>query len=704
MMNLETVSNTLNHRGLNLTVKGLCAAAVIAMFLISGLVYHADWGGLLIFAAFFVFYVQLPGQLIFRALGFRAKHFSTVLSTGFFSGWAFMVLQYFLAELIHTNLLLYAVGPLCSLLYMISLRRRSSKGKGGGISFRPDRISTSACIFIVLCLLYAMLETQFLYLSPKVDEYIYMNSDTGFHIGLINALSHGYPLVSPWFSGLTFNYHIFTELLYSVPVRLFGLTSDVALLTCGPYMTTFAVTTSLYSLFREMTKKKERAGLYCLAIILSNIFVLRGLEKSIAFLFVFRNENVTGYGVSGAIVLVILLNYWYQSYSAGESSWKKLILVAGVLMLISGIKGPFGLTMLAALWGTLVIGLILRKVSLRTAAPMILLTLAFLAVYLTVLGSKGQGNSSGDSLFALAKIAEISFYKSWLIQLTKSMGLPLFARYGVLLASFAFFMLTAFFFPFVIGYIRELILVFTGRKEFDFVRVTVYAACLVGFIAMMFLNYHGRSQIYFGFATVFFAPLISYWFFEDMAENRGAVMKLIRGVFLVSLVFYAVTLGVHGVSFFNGAASAANPDNEADRYLSISQEEYQAMRWIDENTPRDSLLATDRYYSRSLEDYNVENRWDNRFFLYADYSNRGCYLAGSGYILPAARWPERKDRIEINSQLYDEDNEARGELARKLGVDYVVVSKRFDPPGDLSNRDYKSCFSNEDIEIYQVAR
>ena len=55
-----------------------------------------------------------------------------------------------------------------------------------------------------------------------------------------------------------------------------------------------------------------------------------------------------------------------------------------------------------------------------------------------------------------------------------------------------------------------------------------------------------------------------------------------------------------------------------------------------------------------------------------------------------------------NRQLYDPENEGRGDLARELDVDYVVVSKRFADTGDLSNEDYKLVFTNEEMDIYEV--
>ena len=270
------------------------------------------------------------------------------------------------------------------------------------------------------------------------------------------------------------------------------------------------------------------------------------------------------------------------------------------------------------------------------------------------------------------------------------------------------FYLTVFFVPFCIGYIRELVLVIAGRKPYDPARVLVYAECAVGFIGMMILNYSGHSQVYFGLVTVFLAPIVAFWFIEDMEERQkesGAARVTLRATtacMAAVLVLTTISLTVFYGRHIDTAVESANPHNEASKYMSISNDEYKALRWIEDNTEEDALLATDRYYSVDPEKYSYENRWDNRFFLYAVYANRFCYIAGSGYNLPAKAWTVRRDMIETNAELYDPDNENRGDLARELDVDYVVVSRRFNDAGDLSNKDYKLCYSNDDVYIYEV--
>lgn len=691
----------IRKKKLNIPFNALCLIAMAVMVAIGIIVYKANVPGLLIYVAFAVFYVQLPGLLILKLMGLKLEHISTTLVTGFFTGWAFVVLQYFISDFIRTDILLYGLGPVCSIIYVVM----AATGKGEKICanhFSFKMLSMAFCAFAAIALFNTLLTTQYLYMDPALCDFTYMNPDKAYHYGLIDSLSHGYPLESPWVQGRTINYHIFTELLFSVPVRLFGVTADVAIFSFGPLMTVYVLGLSIYAFFREMMTKKQYAGLGCLILMLSNIYLTRGIYKSIAFHFAFTNENSLGYGVAGAMMIVVLFKIWYRKFEAGDKSFKELIILTALVMLTTGIKGPIGVVLLAAMWGTFIVGLFMRKCSFKMALPLLLVTTGFLLVYITILGSKGGSNAGGGSIFAFVTIANIAFWKPAAIAFMKSLGLPKIVRLGVVLVLFMIFMLTAYILPFTIGYIRELILVFSKKKDYDPTRVIVYAAFLVGLIAMFFLSYGGHSQIYFGFVSVFFAPLIAYWFFEDMEPNKGKLMTIVRVVFLICLALTTVTLVVHNRHMVDDAVLATDVHVETATYLSISNDEYEAMMWLEENTPVDSLLATDRYYSVPLDQYDYENRWCSRYFLYAAYSNRFCYLAGSGYNLPADGWTIRKEMTETNNKLYDSDNENREELADELGIDYVVVSKRFTGNPKLANEVYVKCFENDDIVIYEI--
>lgn len=703
---IKTNSNSIS---VNIAVAGLAVLAALVMSIIGIAVYGAPVGSLVILAGFFVIYVQIPGLLIVRRLGLDKGHISTALALGIFAGWAFELAIYFLADLLRLDIILLIMGPLATASYFVEAYRGKRK-KLILSRFNLRKLSPAFCIFMVLTLFYCIVNTQYIYLSPEIRDFTYMNPDKAYHMGLINSLSHDYPLMSPWINGVEINYHIFSEMLLSIPVRFFGVQADAVTLSFGPFLTAYTFGLSYYSFFKEMSSRPKRAGIYALLVILANIYITRYPNVSVAFKFILINDNSSGYGLAACLMTIVLIGKWYESFKEKRpDSLPLLILVTVFVMLTTGIKGPMGAVTVAALWGTVILGMILRKISPKALIPLIIITAGFLVVYTFVLGSKGQTNGSGNSIIDFANITNIAYWKKPLIAWLKSMGLPTIIRLPIVLAVFMVFFLSVFFLPFCIGYIRELILVLSGRKEYRPEKVLVYAEFAVGFILMFLLNYSGHSQIYFGLAPAFLAPMIAFWFIEDMEDREEKsqaaeyALLLCLGVMCVSLALTTCTLLDYFGKRIDVAAEHSNPKASSSKYLSISKSEYEAMEWLEHNTEEDALVAIDRYFSVNPKKYSYKNRWDNRFFLYSVYSNRFNYIAGSGYNMKAAEWPKRKKMIETNKKLYDAANAERGDLARELDVDYVVVSKRFTKPVDLSNKDYELCFSNEDIDIYKIA-
>ena len=209
--------------------------------------------------------------------------------------------------------------------------------------------------------------------------------------------------------------------------------------------------------------------------------------------------------------------------------------------------------------------------------------------------------------------------------------------------------------------------------------------------------------MYFGFVAAIFVPAVSYWFFEDMQENRGILMKLVRIVFAVSMI---LTSAVVAFGLWDGIQDAAHyyqtKDKHHNKYREISTLEYEGMMWLKENAQEEDLIASDRYYSISPKKYDYANRWMNVHFAYAVYSQRQQYLEGSGFSLGTSDLELRKKMIRTNDLLHDPENEERGQLARDLSVDYVVVSRRFSDVDSLENKDYTLCFHNDDMDIYHV--
>lgn len=694
-----------------LGVKLISIAFILAMIAAAVVVYGASPGNFLLCIFVYIIYVMLPGLMLYRILKIEGLHISTMLVSSFFLGWALCVLLIYLCSLIKTDWLFILAGPLLGACLMRSIFLDKQKRP---ISYTVKdlfvKTPASFYFFFALAMLFCLVGTQYQYLVPPKGDFAFISGDRAYHMGLANAISHKLPLESIWIKGIRIKYHIFTDILFSIPIKLFGVRADAVGQLFSPVLTASLVCTSLYSFFKEMADKPKRAGIYCVLFLLSSAYITRRWTSSIAFKFIFTNDNYAGFALAALLPLVIVFTKWYGYYEQNKSDHYRYLFAALVFIaLITGIKGPVAAVFVAALWATIILGIILRKIPVKAIAPASILTAGFLGVYVSVLGASGQVNTAGGATLSFGDIMDIAFWKSPLVNAMKDCEFTKPARLMIVLAVFAAFFFTAFLIPFFAGCLRELILVLTGKKEYIPARILVYALALVGFAAMMLFSFTGHNQIYFGLVTVVMAPIIAFWYLEDLEESAASsarakiILKTTISIMAVTFVLTTISLTGYFIRRGTDAIGYANQDIPLSRYAGVSRAEYEAMIWIDQNTEKDAILANDRYYSVPLEKYRVDNRWDSSFFMYEVYSNRFSYISGSAYDLDVKGSKERKARIQNNVKLYDPDNTSRGSLARTLGIDYIILSKRFSGNLNLRNDDYELCFSNEDVDIYKVA-
>lgn len=732
---------SIGHSG-ETAIRALAVLAMIITGVIGIVCFEASAAALVIFLAYIVLYVLLPGLLIYRWLGLdteynimSGKHRaesgdgaagkidariprglqaaahrqsgwnqtydSLKLATSFFLGWAAILIVYFISDLIKTDILLYAVGPVLSIVYIIGLFRGR---KAGFTDLRPDRIQASFYVFAALVFFYAMLNTQYEYIAPLYTEYTSIISDQAFHLGIIEGLARDFPAPNLWIEGRDIHYHIFTEILYAIPVRLFGLESTEVVFTCGPYLTTAVVSCTFYGFLKAMTARKERAGLYCMAILASCMFMVKGITESWFLYHLLSNINSYGFGVSALMIMIPTLSKWNGSIGSKEGlGWRDLVIQIVFVMLMTGIKGPIGIVFIGGIWGTVILGLIMRKMSWRFLVIALILTLAFLIIYVGIIGT-GSGMSTRYGLIRFGNVVWMIKFKGPIIAAMKAVGIPKIIRKCVMICVFIALFFAAFLVPAVAGYIREFVLIVTGGKEFRVEKVFVYAAALVGLIAMFIFNHSGHSQVYYGFVTLTLTPLISFWLLEDLEGQKTFWPRLLRGVFAVMLIMFAgLTVMYYGSKIVEAKAFCQDHGStNTEKYINISHDEYEGMMWLRDNTPEDALVISDRYYSVSPKKFDPEDRYDSRHFVYGIYSERQQYIEGSGYSMGFDEADLRQEMIDTNNRFYDPDDEDRDELAQALGADYVVVSKRFNDAGDIAGDDYELCFSNDEIDIYKI--
>ncbi len=139
--------------------------------------------------------------------------------------------------------------------------------------------------------------------------------------------------------------------------------------------------------------------------------------------------------------------------------------------------------------------------------------------------------------------------------------------------------------------------------------------------------------------------------------------------------------------------------------LYLTALEYDALEWIRENTPQDSVIATDRHYRfnhKEVEDLPPpEPNDEGRYFYYSTFCERQMFIEGRSYTY---RTQEMRDllseRLEINNQFYVKENENRVEQLNEHEIDYVIVSEFINP--DLELDDLILEFENSSMKVYSV--
>ena len=673
-------------------IKCISLMFIFIVFLRHLISFDVNLSNLLVFLFFIVLFVQLQGISIIDLLKIRFSSISNKIVTGFFIGLAILFAEYFLSVLVRNNIVFF-LGCGSAILFLL---RNVSKQKK---YYCTRSISIPAAYYVLLALLFvlSMIDVQLPFIRPELIDTSNVYQDYLYHMSLVNSISLEYPIKNPNIFGETIHYHFFSDLLCAIPVRLFGLTSKFVIIDCMPYLNTYIVSLSLYSLFRAFISNRNRSGVYAIL----SLFSFAGvpyLFNDYLLCHVVTNINAMGLGLSAVFCFLINHNEFETNRNQEGMQLKRIIVLCALAALLVGIKAPIGIVLIAALWGSYLIGFFFTKYSLNYSVLLLSVTLSGVLVYIIFVGAdNGAGATFG--LFFWEKVKALPLWDTADSILLKY-NVPMQFRNVILMVLFAMFAFGVYSVLFIVAYIRELYLVTTNRKPYIISNVVIYAMIPIAafiYVVVKFPDYYS-SEEYFMFIALLFVPYVTFLFMEDLKEKTKWAWVLKNTFIICSCV------GVVSMSFFVKSYSFTGIYNkQSDNFFdTITSAEYEGLCWIKDNTQRDSLLAIDRYQRVSPENYDYKIMHHNTFFGYSAYSQRNCYLGGSGYTLRSSRTDEIWKWLSNNQQLFDPLNEKRGDLARQIGIDYIVVSKRLYHQRSIENNDYLLCFSNKDIDIYRV--
>ena len=363
------------------------------------------------------------------------------------------------------------------------------------------------------------------------------------------------------------------------------------------------------------------------------------------------------------------------------------LLLAPLVFLLAGLKGPLAIAFTAALLAFAVLLALrhgLRKVW-GIALPSV--CAAYAVVHFTLLDNGLQqldfGLSSPDEI--LSRIPAYAGLLGAFPQSPLRVLLLILPNFLVVATPLALF--------FLFRAARTAVDGFRRKAVPDFV-LFLFLFSVLSLGAFYLIGHPGLSQMYFLFGA---APVVLLLGFEEagrlLSPSRPRSSRVLVSLLLaVTFTFAMFSTAKSLYSNANDALAVHAVDLSSPTVNKISAAEYDAMHWLQSNTPPTALLATNRHGR------------DRKFFLYSAYSGRRFYIEGSAYAANSGLTPERALEQELrNDMLFRAVTTDRHGLAKRLGVDYLVLFKheyQKAPPEDGSG--FALVFDNADLSIYRV--
>lgn len=696
---------------IKIAIMFLVLSVFTVMMSVSFICYGVKIKDVLLFFCYNLIYIQIPGAWILHKLKVKFQSSVTKYPMAYFIGFFLLLIEYFIFMKMNMGELIKWVSPIFTLVAVVQyiyINRIHINIKDKFFSL-GHRIDVFFCVFLCLIFVFAMMSLQFQYMSPEKVNYISLNQDLVWYMGNINSASQGWPLLDFRISGQIFNYHYFGDILYGVCLRIFSIPADVMTLECAPYLITYLIGFSAYSLFKEFLNKS--AGIYCVLFLCSgmmlNKLVLSSGTGSWLNEHIFQNGNYVAYGLSAFMLVPIVLKYF------NAAPTKKFVLIECILIMVTtGIKGPMAAVIIGGLISSELLWIhVNRRICAKRIINAIVCSVVFCVIYLVIIS--GVFISKHDSFGARGITVSLTDTMSLSI-LGKIAGDILGDAAGVywgevlLIVPQFLIMCLGYSLPFLYLFFKALKKVVLKRDQsVDWTMIAMIAMAITGIGGFFFLSQSGKSQGYFAFAVM---PLIAVLVFHYFERNRHntTIAKLMKGWFVVGSCIGIITFMntfIESVRADIGCFSTMRTPVEISKEMHdgiFTADEYRAMLWLQEYADKAFLCASDRHSLLAEGTYDVKDKQNYRFFYYSGYSQCQFYLEGFGFSsLPYNQSPETL--LADNEKFYTGTPQQITKACKENNVKYIVVSKfLYDMIPNLSGEHIQKCYTNDDIDIYQV--
>ena len=233
------------------------------------------------------------------------------------------------------------------------------------------------------------------------------------------------------------------------------------------------------------------------------------------------------------------------------------------------------------------------------------------------------------------------------------------------------------------------------RKQTNIFQWIFLATILIGTLMTLFIPMVGYSQIYFTHATIPLAIIVGMYHPSTMPTDSKTTAKTKWGIATVLTVFsiyIAATVSFPILSNAFKTASTGKAEFDSAYYLAyesnvITADEYMGYKWIEENTPEDSILITNA--TTSLPNPLMTNVFtDRRMFM-------------ESHAAPSVTREEATLRHQNTWNFMVNNSHDSYIYMCNNGVDYAIILTRF-KNGNEYTKNLECIYSNAGIEIYKL--
>lgn len=643
---------------------------------------------------YFIFqllYVLLPGMFIYRLLKISSD---TPLGVAYSYGFGVIstIIQYIIFYSINFKVGLYVLSPILSIIEILYIIKICNKKTNVYLSLK--NMFPIELIFIWL-IIYIITLFGFTLANPmptQVGQVSY-NQDLLWTISNTSSLIRSFPPMVGRISGITFRYHYFVSIHLAVMCIITKMSAIYSFYKFSQIGKIFFLVFSIYGLGQKIFNNKSKAlfltWVFFFTSCASMKYILKndcgyflnigfchlidepfGFELSLAFVFIFIS------------LLVTLLR-------EKQFNFRYITALTFVFIAATGSKGPNGLIILSVLLAVMLINIALKRCNKNLVAVSILISISFFIIYYLLFYTK-NANANNSMFFYPGYTLDQGIFG---VKISK-----IFGRYGHIIAIPIHFIL---FLPF--GSFLFILWLISRIKKFSKLsneQLIMGGMAISGTAAAYLFKNSGDSQLYFIMASTPFIEICALdWLYGNFKKVNCILKLFIVFLFIIGSIsgFYHCKLelinGIKQYRFVNSSKLQEEPPDDK----CISKYEFMALDWIRNNTKQNCIVAGNRFY------YGYGENNAPRYFYSSAITERQQFLEGWEYDSSASTDLIDK-RKQIINKILDAKTGNKGYIMQQNKIDYLIISKHFNPDFKVNENDLELVYDNRDASVYKLKR